>query len=590
MSQPRNVPLGEKAVVRECNPRERLFPALTYVVGLARPKAISAWLSSLSVFHCACSGHQRLPQTLSVEDQQLCRSLLDEGIDRYLSISNWPLQAQNRLLEAARSLMHRLPEENREFLKKSSRAICRQPVLELFWNTFAQADDFAALTASLFPTPSRLQQKRAVDFSLFFLTLTFLYGCGTEFQEHLTSMSRKLDAKFAHRFPLQRVGLSLWPLELTFAQPDGEPETQSEHLALLRAVRAINPNVQLRTCSQSLLWSRDLVAWLDDDCTLCLQTATSGENRFGNGFLAEGGNIITGTAHDQFILVAESAISEVPFREFTHAMNARGIKVYHIPDGFLWARDPETSQDMILDSIHVDTVCNVVPAQCTLDNRPKLIIDPHYYSMAGNHRNFQQFIVEQGFTATDIVLVDERELYLNLPNFSILLDPQGKKRLLANKDLGYTLPRLMVRPGQLVQPAIEITRMAASFGSIRCAVNMLPGSLARPCNTVNIQTPEEATSALPPELLHRLQNDRKLQKSLSRLHISHLCLHIHEQETSCEYDEFTQTVHLFLTPKQVSDLHSGWNHVLQCWQEFSRILSRQLGIPLKPSREDHGKN
>ena len=169
-------------------------------------------------------------------------------------------------------------------------------------------------------------------------------------------------------------------------------------------------------------------------------------SRFGRGALNEGGNIITGTAKDKFILVAQEPLSDNETAvDFYYEMFNRDIKVYTLPDGFLWSRDPETGKDLLLDSIHIDSVINVVPARCTIDGHLKIIVDPYYYGLIKKNAEFGRFLKEQIVPETDIVIVDESELYLNLPNFSVLPGPEGEIKLLFNKDKGHTIPRLKLK-------------------------------------------------------------------------------------------------------------------------------------------------
>ncbi|MFZ2960197.1 MAG: hypothetical protein WA705_25220 [Candidatus Ozemobacteraceae bacterium] len=571
----------EKILICEREKQEQLVPVLTFVVGLSRPKAVSAWLSFLSLCHRDCHKNIRLANALSSKDQLLCMSILDEVIDRYLNISKWTQMVHARFSKAAYGIMRRLPEEHRQFLKERFISICGQSSYEIFWKKLERASDFEDVSRDMSCSLSVMHLKKYTDFSAFFIALTFLYGCGNKFYKRLAVLENELQAKYGDRFPFEKIGLSLWPLDFSFVQNEEYlREDKNEHLAVLKAARVINPDIRVQVCANSQLWSRDLVAWLDHERSLYIKAASDQENRFGRGALSEGGNIVTGIAKDKFIIVALGSVSNIVFENFHHEMNGRNIKTYALPDGFLWSRDPQTQKDMILDSIHIDAVLNVVPAVFTTDDRPKIIVDPYYYSLIKTNPDFLRFLREQEFLEADIVIVDERELYLNLPNFSVLEDPSGLKKMLFNKDKGCTLPRLKLRLDLLIQPEIEIVNMAGSFGSIRCATNMLPSSYVKNGSVVEFEISEGIQPNMATEIIASLKNDEEIIKCLSKLFISTLSIQILEQETPSEFDEFTQTAYIYLTPDKISNSVTCNEHIRRHVCGFSGELSRRLGIML----------
>jgi hypothetical protein len=159
-----------------------------------------------------------------------------------------------------------------------------------------------------------------------------------------------------------------------------------------------------------------------------------------------------------------------------------------------------------------------------------------------------------------------------------MLDQSGGKKFLFNKDKGYTLPRLKLKPGLLVQPDIEIAAMASSFGSIRCATNMLPESYVIDKVSVEVVISDTLPSKTR-QLLTDLFNDKKhIVDHLSRLFVSHLAIQPCQNDIQWEYDEFSRTAYLYCTPDQVSDPETCRYIVLDRIPVIAGSLSRQLGI------------
>jgi hypothetical protein len=387
--------------------------------------------------------------------------------------------------------------------------------------------------------------------------------------------------KYGNGFPSDKFCLYLWPLDFSFAQDEEEDgDSNNEHRALFKAVQSINPDVKVQVCADSLLWSRDKIAWVSDDCDAFVEPSgggTSGGARFGCGLLYEGGNIITGTAIDKFVLVAQGPFSdsmeEITFR---YEMDKRNIQTYVLPDGFLWSRNPQTGKNHLLDSIHIDAVINFISSRYTTDGRPKLIIDPCYRSLIEGSPDFKRFLDQQSIADTDIVVVDEREFYLNLPNFSVMLDQSKGKKFLFNKDKGYTLPRLNLKPGLLVQPDIEITAMASSFGSIRCATNMLPESYVMDKGSVEIVVSDTMPSKTRKLLTDSFNDTKHIVDPLARLFVSHLVVQPGQNDIQWEYDEFSRTAYLYCAPDQASDPETCRHVVLNRIAAIAGSLGRQL--------------
>jgi hypothetical protein len=574
---------SEKTVIADHAKQEKLVPVLTYVYGLSRSRAVSATLSFLSMCHIDCSRNVRLSNVLIDEDEALCMSLLDEVIDTYIRVGNLPKNTQARLCKAVYDIMHKLHGENLDFLRNRFIAVCGEYSYDAYWKKIEQASCFKDVLHCMNTTLSPMQRKRLVDFSAVFIALAFLYGCGDGFYGRLALLEGKLKAKYANGFPFERLSLCLWPLDFSFVQ-DGEDalENCDEHLALLKAAQTINPDVKVQVCTGSLVWSRDIIAWLTDDYDWYAKSASRDVfSQFGRGALNEGGNIITGTAKDKFILVARGPLSDNEAAvDFYYEMFNRDVKVYTLPDGFLWSRDPETRKDFVLDSIHIDAVINVVPAWCTLDGRLKIIVDPYYYALIKNDSDFVRFLNEQRIPGADIIIVDERELYLNLPNFSVLSGPEGEKKLLFNKDLWHTIPRLNLKADVVVQPDIEITKMASCYGSIRCAIAMLPSEYVKDTCPLKINVSKKLSPEIIKTVLDPLHKDKRNAQALSKLWVSKINVLVGHEKNEWEFDEFSRTLHIALTPAWAADPETGGRAVDDLLSDFGHELSRRLGITL----------
>jgi hypothetical protein len=541
----------DTTIIAEHKNREELVPVLTYVYGLSRPRAISAMLSFMSLCHTDFTRNVRLSNVLSAEDETSCMSLLDEVIETYLRIENLTLTVQDKLGKTVYKILKKLHGENLDFLKKRFVTVCGAACYLSYWKRFEQASCFKDISLYMTNMLSAMQRKRMADFSIFFIALTILYGCGDAFYERLALLEEKLKIKYHGGFPFDRIGLCLWPLDFSFVQDDEDvDEKYDEHRALLKAAQTINPGVRVQVCVDSLLWSRDITAWLSDDFDVYAKSDNAeGYLRFGRGALNEGGNVITGTAREKFVLVAQGPLSDNEASiDFHYEMFNRDIRVYIMPDGFLWSRDPVTGKDLLLDSIHIDAVFNVVPARYTLDGKLKIIVDPYYYAVIKENAEFGRFLKEQNVPGNDVVIVDERELYLNLPNFSVLCGRDGEHKLLFNKDKGHTLPRLNLRADLVVQPDIEITKMASGFGAIRCATAMLPLSYVRDSCALKIKISNKFPAETKMMIKDVLQKDNKNEQILSKLWVSKVFVRVDQEEETWEFDGFSRTMHMTLTP------------------------------------------
>lgn len=573
--------LSEKMTIAEYKNLEKLVPVLNYVNGHYQQKAINAWLSFLSICHNDICNKIRLSDTLSTENENTCNGLLNEIFDTYIRVECLTKKVQNRLIETVFQIIKSLTGDSLLFLEKRYIEICGQYSYQTYWCTYKKAPTVEVIIDYKENLASAIQEKNFIDFSTFVITLTLVYRCGDDFFEFLTSLEEDLSNKYCSCIPNEHFGLCLWTINFSFVEEEQKlPDNHNEHLALLKAIRSINPGVQVHTCFDSRLWSRDIIAWVDDNHEFYIKSVSDNiYDRVGSGLLNEGGNIITGTAKNKFILVAQGPLTD-NFAEvyFYQEMDNLGIRTYTLPDGFIWARNHETKQDIVLDSIHIDTVINCIPSWSTVDEKLKVIIDPSYYEMIKETTEFARFLKEQKIIATDIIIVDKKEQYLNLPNFSIILNVEGEKVLLFNKDQGYTLPRLNLKSDILVQPEIEIVNISSFFGSIRCATNMLPESIVKNAGLLAVTV----ENSFPAEIKNRLQNlcknDKNITYRLSKLWVKRLNIRINKCEQAWEFDELTRTAYINLTSNQIADQEECSVTVNNCIQSFTETLSQCLGI------------
>lgn len=577
---------GETIVISEITNQEKLVPVVTYVHGLSQRKAISAWLSFLSVCFQDCRNKIRLSGLLSVVDEAQCLRLLDAIIESYVRVERVPVPVQAELCESAHRLITGMSREHGVFLEDRLFKICGDRSYLTYWRNLETASCIDDISNHGDGPQCAMQLKKSADFAAIVIALTVLYGAGDDFHERVELLERTMKMKFGSGVPSDLLGLYLWPLDFSFVQcEDTEdiPGISNEHRALLKAAQSINPNVKVQVCADSLLWSRDIIAWVTDEHDVFIESAFDGiTERFGRGLVNEGGNIITGTAVDKFILVAQGSLSNISDEIlFRYEMDKRNIQTYVLPDGFLWSRNPRTGKDCILDSIHIDGVINFIPSQYTVDARPKLIMDPFYFALAKDALDFKRFVQQQSISDGDIVLVDQRELHLNLPNFSVMLDQSGNRKFLFNRDAGFTLPRLALKPGLLVQPDTEITAMASSFGSIRCAATMLPESFVKD----RISTAISVSDALGPGtkkiLVNEFNGGNLWTDALSRLFVSDLLIQPGHKGIPWEYDEFSQTLFLYVAPEQGADPQECCRTVKDRLSTIAAILSNRLGIDLR---------
>jgi hypothetical protein len=171
-------------------------------------------------------------------------------------------------------------------------------------------------------------------------------------------------------------------------------------------------------------------------------------------------------------------------------------------------------------------------------------------------------------------------LCLNLPNFSVLFGTDGEPKLLFNKDKGHTLPRLKLRADLVVQPAIEITKMASCYGSIRCATNMLPSSYVKNDCPLNIKVSNGFLPETNKMIKDQLQKGKPNALILSKLWVSRIFVRIDQKENTWDFDEFSRTMYLSVSPDGAADLVECCRAVNDLVADFGEKQSQCLGINL----------
>jgi hypothetical protein len=576
--------LSEKIIIAERNQLERLTPVLTYVNGHSQQKAINAWLSFLSTCRNDVCNQIRFPDILSPEDECTCHNLLNAVFDTFIRVECLSNKVNNELTSAVYKIIKGLTGESLQFLEKRYIEICGQYSFKTYWCQYEKASTLEEIIAYRESALNAMQDKNFINASIFFISLALVYGCGNDFFELFRSSEDELRNKYGNSIPSKQLCLCLWTIDFSFVEEKQYTDSNdefNEHLALLRAIQSINPDVQVQTCFNSRLWSRDMIAWVDDNHEFYINTVSDDiYDRTGSGLLNEGGNIITGTAKNKFVLVAQSPLTD-NFTEiyFYQEMDTLGIRAYTLPDGFIWARNPETKTDCVLDSIHIDTVINCIPAWCTLDEKLKVIIDPCYYEMIKQTSEFQRFLKDQKIETADIIIVDKREQYLNLPNFSIILSQKGEKILLFNKDKGYTLPCLNLKPGIMVQPEIEIVNISSFFGTIRCATNMLPESFVITPGLSVITLEDTIPDKTKERLLYEFKHNSEIIYILKKLWVKHVNIITCKGKKEWDFDDFSRSAYIYISLVQASDPYECCVLIGASIRRIAVVLSRQMGIP-----------
>jgi len=551
---------------------ERVIPVLTYFSGPEHERAVAAALSFLTiVYEDLCKGN-RMPATVDSAQESFYMHIVEKYLSSYLILNADTKEVIPEIIRAAVDAYHRLSDSSKAFIRDRYTAIC-QDTSEEYWALL----ELCAAGRKL--PRSSVILSRFPNFCGFILILLLLYGGGRLMREGIERKEQEIQDKYGENPVVSKIARFLLPIDFTFLwQQSEETIIPSEHRAVLQAIRSIHPHVRVQALAETLSWVRDTFAWLDDDFTYML-CHKQGIPNMSKGLLSEGGIIVPGFSATRFILVSQEALDET----FTKTDLARlagelRIKIYALPGGFIWARNPRTRADVVLDSPHIDTVINVVPPSCTRDRRARLLIDPYYYEMVKDNGEFIRFIQEQRLRPSDIVSIDERELYLNLANFSVLLDSQGRQVILFNKDKGFTLPKLSLKPERIVQPEIEISRLASFNGSLRCISNMYPKLYIKDGSSARVIVDDRIPSAVRGDISAFIQRSDHLVRSASRCWIKTVHILPSSTENRVEVDTLKRIVFLHVNTGLFSQAGELFEHISTNLQKALACVEQQLGL------------
>lgn len=551
---------------------ERLIPVVTYFSGPEHEKSVSAALSFMSVvYEDYCQGIT-MPDPVSSEQESFYMRIIEKYLSSYLILNEDTKKVIPEILRAAAGAYRQLSGRSKAFIRQRYATICQD-----------QSEEYWALLESGSVSRQRMNSSveisRFPNFCGFILILLLIYGGGKHMRAGIDHKEQEIKNKYGTNPVASKIARFLLPLDFTFLWARHEELVVSqEHRAVLEAIRSIHPHVQVQVLAETLSWVRDTFAWLDDDFTYML-CHNQGIPNMSKGLLSEGGIIVPGTAASRFILVSQEALDEA----FTKTDLARlagelRIKIYALPGGFIWARNPRTHGVIALDSPHIDTVINVVPPSCTIDRRPKVLIDPYYYAMVKDNADFQHFVQEQRLRISDIVSIDERELYLNLANFSVLLDVQGRQRVLFNKDKGYTLSKLLLKPDRIVQPKIEIASLSSFNGSLRCITNMYPKLYIKTGSSPKIIVDDRIPDPLRADILTFLQASKGMMRNVAHCWVKTVHVLFSSGGNSVEADTLKRILFIHIDPARFRDTRDAFEYISESVQETLGRIERQLGV------------
>jgi len=480
-----------------------LVPVITVPESMLQQSIADARARLLTVTRQDYDADVFMPVLLgSLDEMQLTNALINFN-ER--TASNDPAFRHRLLIKSAYKAIRMLEYESLEFLKMKVSQICgREAFDEWSYLEDATSEDLLVELADRAGTLFFIQ---LADFSSLLCSLTLFYGGNLARRSavfELNDIKRKYgDSPLSKKVSIidkilvTSLGFSFLG---EFERESGQRTVNSEYKEILRVMKSVNKDTLPQVKLEARMWARDMIAWLDYDHRdyvrgITLQHRDAAEQA-ASGKISEGGCVIPGVADSKFVLTTEHINDDVQ-RAFKRHAAQRGITAYTLPAGFFWIKTSDYIPDemdtdgvpvglALQDTGHIDGVINFIPSQFTKDNKARVLVDPFYFDMIKGHAEFNSFLSEQGLSIEEnVVVVDKKEAYLNLPNFATVIGDNDKPRLLFNKDLGYTLPRLNLKEGLLIQPEHEVTLLSAAGGGIRCLTNMFPKDMVireRPLN------------------------------------------------------------------------------------------------------------
>lgn len=581
---------SEKFTISARDTRDPLVPVITYLPRIHNRARLNAHLSFLSVTRSDYHHAVFLPHRISPKDEIQYMKVFFDFIKIYSKIERWQGPLFYSLLETSYAVIKNSPRDNIVFLKERFERICgSQSDHSRYWKTFENASYFRLLSEYISASLGITELKEVCDFCLLLVTLTLWYGQGDFMQKTIKRTIQMFQKKYKSDELLTQTAIFLLPIDFAFIHSEQtKNKNRDEYGAILRKLKTINPQTEVQPLNGSRAWIRDSFAWLDDNYQLFLQQNHQNPAvTHDKGGLYEGGSIIAATGQGKFNLVSQEVIGgELAIAKLTLEAKKRGIEVYALPGGFSWTRNTDTFQDTILDSMHIDTVINVVPDTCTTDRRIKIIVDPYYYEMIKDDEEFKRLQKEQGVFGDDLVIIDKNEAYLNLANFSVILGPNGSRKILFNKDKGLTLPRLNIKKENLIQPDIEIVNISAFNGNIRCITNMCPRSQIKKGSSLLITVAHSVPKQTEAAIMILFINKKTLLNALSKAWVSSLQVRYHFKGSSYEFDDLSQTISINLGREKIYNPRETCIFIEQCIKQACEQIRKKMGILFDKNEPD----
>jgi len=559
-----------------------LVPVIMYVQEMKAREVTDAELSLYAVTDDDLRKGVRMPEKLPAAKEMLYRKAL-----RNLKDVNWYKRGWQEV--------QGLSPANKRFLKEKAEEICGDK-LEKCWGFvegISSEQDYAEkLMRTEIATVNSMR-----DFTEFIILLACIYG-GEQTHDEMRVALENIEKEHENAAllgdapVLDRLDEDVSVNVGTFAKiafsflehEKGLERDSKEYRAILDAVRRINSSAKVQCRPESSeRWIRDFLAWIHAGFRYYLMPK-GGEiydDRHGPGVLREGGAIVPGRAVTPFTLVS-GAVKTSDAELFSAEAGKLGIFTYVLPPGFVTCRISSTGRNIILKTGHIDVVMGVVPPEFTSDGRAKLLMDPSYHNLVKDNPEFLRLLEEQG-SNMDVVLIHPEETYLNLANFSSLLDENGQVKLLFNHDKGLTLPYLNLKTGVLFQTDMEITGMAVLRGLVRCMTNMLPGSYVKGGASTSIVIRD---SGMPPGVatgLHALSKDPELKRVLQELWINRLTITgtKFRPMSLVHYDSSTRRILVQLGNDLVNDPSAACDYVINYLEATRQRLCQDMGISVQ---------
>ncbi len=570
-------------IINESSRSEKLSPVLTYLPRIHMRSPINAHLSYLSVTRDGYHDSVFFPEKISEKDEVEYLKAFYDFADFYPKIELWKESACLAAVKVAFRIIKDSPGKNLKLLKRRMDMICKKDAGYLkVWRQIENMQPDMIAGKFGFESLKIRELKTVLDFCLLLIAVALWSAGGPRMQ----STARRTIERFRQKYKnnssiIKKTALCLLSMDFAFMQNNAIGALMhDEHRSILNALKAINPETHVRPLVGLQPWARDSFAWLDEEFRLFLQPSLGNLQKINyRGNLTEGGNIVFGTAKGKFILVSrESSKDEIELIQLYLETRNRRIQMYVLPGGFTWTRNTRTKEDIILNSSHIDSVINIVPSGCTMDNRIKVIVDPHYYGMVKEEPEFSRFIREQEIWPEDVVIIDEREKYLNLANFSIVIDQKNRKMALFNNDKGYTLHRLKIKKECLFKTGIEITNISAFNGSIRCVTNVFPSSQLKNEGQLLIAVGAGIPQESEARILALFADKKHLLKHLKRSWISCLFIRHYTGKSYSEFDGLSLTLLIGLNRSDLDNPERARIFIERNINRYCSHLKRKMGV------------